>query len=202
MTKFTKLYIALKGRLLGLGYYKALIALEKAKEIHNGLRKDGETPEFQHMLEIALHITSLKGIVRLEDTIICALLHDTLEDYPELVSEQWILETFGAGILRTLQFLDKTRWKDYGVYFGQLALDEIGSIVKLCDRVNNFQSMNRGKFSREKQLSYAQEVLDYFLPMAKRARKLFPHLADAFYNIEFMLKSQHELIMLINAKGA
>jgi (p)ppGpp synthase/HD superfamily hydrolase len=203
MTKFTKLYITLKGRMLGMGFFKGMIALEKAREIHDGLRKDGETPEFQHMLEIALHITSLKGIVKLEDTLICALLHDALEDYkiskPDLINEQWVLEAFGPSILRTLQFLDKTRWKDYSVYFAQLATDEIGAIVKLCDRVNNFQSMTRGKFPKEKQLKYAQEVLDHFLPMAKKSRKTFPHLADAFYNVEFMLKSQHELIMLVNA---
>ena len=194
--KFTKLYITLKGKLSGWGFYRAMIALEYGREIHVGFRKDGVTQEYQHQLEIALHVSTLKGIVKLEDTIICALLHDTIEDYKKHEAE--IEQKFGPAILKELHFLDKTRWKDYNVYFSNLATSDIGSIVKLCDRVNNFQSMNRGKFSREKQLSYADEVVTYFLPMAKKARKAFPHLEDAFYNLEFMLRSQHELIMLIN----
>ncbi len=198
-TKFSKLYIALKNRLLGMGYFKALVALERGRDIHDGWRKDGKTPEYQHQIEIALFVLTLKGIDKLEDTVICALLHDTLEDYPERVSEVWIMEEFGISVLNTLRLLDKHRWVNYDVYFAGLSADEIGCIVKLADRINNFQSMNRGNFSKEKQLSYAGEVIEHFLPMAKKARKKFPRLSDAIYNIEFVLKSQHEFVMLLNS---
>lgn len=199
--KFSKLYIALKYRLLGMGYFKALVALEKGREIHDGFRKDGVTPEYQHQLEIALYVLTLKGITQLEEVIVCALLHDTLEDYPERVNQSWIVSNFGTEVLKTLQYLDKTQWKDYPLYFSNLSQDRNGSIVKLSDRINNFQSMNRGKFTIEKQKKYAQEVKEYFLPMSKKARKLFPEQMDAYFNIETMLKNQYELIELFINKG-
>ena len=76
--KFSKLYIAIKFRLYGMGFFKALVALEKGRDIHDGFRKDGKTPEYQHQLEIALFILTLKDVQDLEGAIICALLHDTL----------------------------------------------------------------------------------------------------------------------------
>ena len=119
-----------------------------------------------------------------------------MEDYPTSVSEAWIIEQFGSGILKRLHYLDKNRWENYDIYFGNLSQDMNGSLVKLCDRINSFQSMNRGKFTIEKQKKYAEEVQKYFLVMAKKARKLFPRQMDAYYNVETMLKYQHELIQL------
>lgn len=194
--KFSKLYITLKFRLHGMKFYKALIALEKGKTIHDGYRKDNITPEYQHQLEIALFILTLKDIQDLESAIICALLHDTLEDYPTLIDEIWIDKTFGSEILEILKFLDKNRWPTLELYFDNLTRSAVGSIVKLCDRINNFQSMNRGKFSIEKQKKYSNEVKNYFLKMSKQSRKLFPQQMDAYYNIETMLKNQYELIQL------
>ncbi len=195
--KFDKLYITLKARLHGLEYYRALLSLETAREIHKGLRKDGITPEFQHQIEIALFLLTLKNVQNLEDVLICALLHDTFEDYPTALTEQWVIDHLGAHILRSLQFLNKNLWANYETYFGNLATDPVASLVKGADRVHNIQSMNRGKFTIEKQKKYADEVMAHFLPMLKKARKRFPMQIDAYYNVENMLKSQHELIMLI-----
>ena len=195
-SNFSKLYIALKFRLHGIGFFKALVALEKGRDIHKGFRKDDTTPEYQHQLEIALFVLTLKDVQDLEGAIICALLHDTIEDYPNAVSEKWISDNFGEGILNSLKQIDKNSSKNYEVYISALAEDMNGSIVKLCDRINNFQSMNRGNFTIEKQKKYANEVKVYFLVMAKRARKLFPRQMDAYYNVETMLKNQYELIQL------
>jgi (p)ppGpp synthase/HD superfamily hydrolase len=196
-TKFSKLYIALKFRLLGANYTRALVALETARKIHKDFRKDGETPEFQHQIEIALHLMTVKGIDSiLEDVIICALLHDTPEDYPEALPPSWYIQNFGEDNWRRAQWLNKNLWKDYPTYFGQLATDPVTALVKGCDRKNNFQSMNRGKFSIEKQKKYAEEVQVYFLPMLKEARRLHPVFMDAFYSLESILKDQHELITL------
>lgn len=197
--KFSKLYISLKFRLFGMGYIRALKFLEFCAEYHNGTRKDGVTPEFQHQLEIALFIMTLKGISDLENTLICALGHDLLEDYEDIVDTNIVKRLVGVENYCILQKLDKHFNKDH--YFESLATCPIGSIVKLADRINNFQSMNRGKFTIEKQKAYAEEVKTQFLPMAKTARKMFPEQMDAYYNIETMLKNQLELINLfIDAK--
>lgn len=193
--KFSKLYIALKFRLKGMGFYDAMRALEFAREIHSGFRKDGFTPEFQHQLEIAHCAMTLKDIQDLEGVIICALLHDTDEDYPHNIP-LGELHSYGEERARAIQALNKHRHQDYVEYFNALSQNMLASIVKGLDRINNFQSMNRGKFTHEKQQKYANEVIEYFLPMLKKARKLFPKQMDAYYNIEFILKSQHELISL------
>lgn len=199
-TKYSKLYISVKFRLHGLGYFRALDALEWGKQVHNGFRKDGVTPEFQHQLEIALFILTLKDIQNMEDCIICALLHDGPEDYPHQFPAGEVVKRFGHGVWHTLQYLDKNRVSEM-MYFTNLGNDMNGSIVKLCDRINNFQSMNRGKFTIEKQIRYRDEVVNQFLPMAKQARKNFPRQMDAYYNIETMLKNQLELVNLfIDAK--
>jgi (p)ppGpp synthase/HD superfamily hydrolase len=198
-TRFDKLYISLKFRLKGMGFYLAMDALEFAKDIHNGFRKDGNTPEFQHQLEIAHYIMTLKDVQDLEGSIIVALLHDTDEDNPNDIP-LGKLESYGAERAKAIRMLNKHTHKDYDEYFGSLAGNMLASLVKGVDRINNFQSMNRGKFTIEKQIKYAHEVVHYFLPMLKRARKSFPRQMDAYYNIENMLKSQHELVTLfINA---
>jgi (p)ppGpp synthase/HD superfamily hydrolase len=193
--KFSKLYIALKFRLIGLHYYNALRALELAKAIHDGLRKDGNTPEFQHQIEIALYIFTLKNVTNLEGAIICALLHDTEEDYPLKITDS-DLRKFGHEEYASIKKLNKHAASSIEEYFSVLALDKNGSLVKGIDRINNVQSMSRGKFTIEKQKKYLLEVSNYFLPMLKKARKSFPEQVDAYYNIENMLKSQSELIQL------
>ena len=211
MTKFSKLYIALKFRLHGMGYFKAMQALEKGREIHDSIRKDGITPEYQHQLEIALYILTLKDVKDLEQCLILALFHDTLEDYPDRISERYILENFGESVYNGVNSLNKYTMKQVdGVYqkvaktpseyFGVIGEDKNTAIVKLVDRMNNLQSMQRGKFTLEKQRKYIEEVKTYFLPMAKRVRLANPEYMDAFYNIETVLKFQIEFVeMFITA---
>lgn len=191
--KFSKLYIALKFRLHGMGYFDALDALEYAREIHQGFRKDGTTPEFQHQLEIAKYILTLKGIEDLEGAIIVALLHDTDEDYPFQIP-LGKLESYGKERAEAIMLLNKHRHQTLPEYFAALPSNVLAAIVKGADRINNFQSMKRGQFKLEKQDRYAAEVRDYFLPMLKKARKRHAKYMDAFYNIETFLKFQYELI--------
>lgn len=52
---YQRLFIAMRYWLIGVSkndkqYEPALEALEYAKHIHIGLRKDGKTPEFQHQI--------------------------------------------------------------------------------------------------------------------------------------------------------
>lgn len=197
--RFHKLYISLKFRLFGLGYYKALEALETCKAIHCGFRKDGITPEFQHQLEIAHYLMTLKGVEDLEKVIIVALYHDADEDHPHAIPTG-TLESLGKKLMAGIRKLNKHTFQSEADYFEANSKDPITSLVKGADRVNNFQSMSRGKFSIEKQKKYAHEVVTYFLPMLKAARRNFPRQMDAYYNIENMLKSQLELVTLyINA---
>ena len=86
-TQFEKLFISLRYYLIAMAktdksYIPALNMLEFAKDVHVGVRKDGETPEFQHQLEIAHFIRTLSDNLRNPALVIGLCLgHDILEDY-------------------------------------------------------------------------------------------------------------------------
>ena len=211
-----KLRISLIWRLQGAKMYKALACLDLGETYSKDqTRKDGVTPEFAHQIRIALHAFTLKGIsdYKLELLICTILLHDIMEDYD--VEATTIIKTIddaakradhtymgydGAIVQASVWAMTKTykgfkkRAEDV---FKAIEDDELASLAKGLDRVNNFQSMV-GVFKLAKRIAYIQEGLQYFLPMLKNARKRFPHHADAYLNIETVLKYQIELIQVIN----
>ena len=192
--RYEKLHEALERYLAKKGYGRALAAMAFARSKHTGKRKDGLTPEFQHQVEIALYITTLKGVRDEELALTAAMLHDVVEDYP--VSREEIRDRFGADVEDVVWRLTKVyrgEHKPYPEYFAAIAADPTASLVKGADRVNNLQTMI-GAFTLEKQHEYADEAVRWFLPMLKRARRRFPDQADAYFNVEQRLKSQLELI--------
>ena len=194
MTKFQKLSIALKYYLHGAKYETALRALCYAKKLHSGVRKDQQTPEFQHQIEIALYITTIKNVVDEERAITVALLHDVREDYH--IDHEEIEHVFGTDIAHDVKLLTK-KFKntivDKTEYFENLTASPIAALVKGVDRINNLQTMS-GVFTLPKQEQYVAEVNDYFQPMLKTASELYPSMFLAYMNIRTMLKHQTQII--------
>jgi len=197
--RYERLSIALKYYLIGKGYNLALEALQFAKQKHDGLRKDGVTPEVQHQIEIALYLTTLKGIREEENTLIVALLHDIIEDCD--VNREAVEGRFGKSIADSVWAISKKvngveKYPHEGgglVYYDDCANDLRASIVKAADRIHNVNSM-AGVFSTEKQVRYVNEVEIHFLPMIKKAEGLFPDQFMAYMNAKHMLKSQASLV--------
>ena len=191
MTNYEKKRIALRYYLYGKSYFRAADALEYAQKIHSGFRKDGVTPEFQHQTEIVHYLrTLLPWFSFPEETIIAAILHDTKEDYGVLLSV--IEDKYGKSVAIAVDMLDKNG-KDPTLYFDNIANNPIASLVKPADRIHNIQTMP-GVFTAEKQLRYIKEVEDFFLPMIKKAKRLYPSQEAAYENMKHMLNSQIELI--------
>ncbi len=191
-TEYEKLRISLRYFLLGKEYYKAADALEFARAYHVGYRKDGFTPEFQHQIEITHYLrTLLPSLIYPEETLATALLHDVTEDYGVLSST--IADRYGSDVAIAVNLLDKNG-KDTERYFKGIADNPIASVVKGADRMHNIQTMI-GVFSTEKQLKYATEVRDHFLPMLKIARRQFVRQESAYENIKHVLNSQLELLI-------
>lgn len=190
-TRYEKLEIALRYYLKGARYHTALKAFEFARRWHCGFRKDGVTPEFQHQIEIAQYCITLKGLTNEEEVITVALLHDVMEDYPQVTFDE-VKREFGTKIAESCRALNKNEVSE-NKYFDGIASDPVASIVKGADRIHNVNSMV-GVFSKEKQKKYIQEVNIHFLPMLKKARKLFPEQLDAYFNIMHMLRSQVNLL--------
>jgi (p)ppGpp synthase/HD superfamily hydrolase len=191
---FTKRRIALTHYLAGRGYYMALRAMAYVEKIATGVRKDGLTPEFQHMLEIALHVITLRDVAFEEETIAVALLHDVMEDYG--IRHHELEKRFGARVADAVEKISKIVngvKKPYDIYFADMGACPIASLVKGCDRAHNFQSMPT-VFKAEKQAEYVAEGETWFLPMLKEAQRNFPEQFMAYQNVRHHLKSQMALI--------
>ena len=189
--RYQKLFIALRYYCMGAKYTKALKALEFARRIHTGKRKDGLTPAFQHQVEIALYLTTVKDVMNEEECIAVALLHDTMEDY-ESVSYADIMNETDLSIADACVLLNKNGKKPEN-YFGDIGAHPVASLVKGADRIHNISSM-RGVFTPEKQQEYVGEVNQHFLPMLKNARQKFPEQTRAYFNEETILRSMVNLI--------
>jgi (p)ppGpp synthase/HD superfamily hydrolase len=204
-----KLFISLRYFLIGASqfdddYKLALKVLEYVKHIHTGVRKDGNTPEFQHQLEIAHYLRTLKGGVSRPGLIIAGgLVHDCLEDYslkfPFLTVEKLNSE-FGKEVADMSLVLSKEVngvKKTNAEYYAALAESETCSIIKGADRINNLGSMVK-VFTPEKQVNYIIETEEYVLPMLKSARHRFVEQEAVYENMKLILKQQLKLLKIIN----
>lgn len=199
--KFQKLDIALKHYLVGAGFHRALKAYAFAKAYHVGVRKDGITPEFQHQIEIALFLSTLKGLIDEEGCIIVALLHDVMEDYG--VAKEEIIGLVGEECWLSAWRMTKVyrgERKDDVLLFEEMASDARASICKGVDRINNYSTMV-GVFGAGKQVEYLDEGERLFMPMLKRATFNFPEQFMAYMNVRTVLKIQIAMVRAALAGG-
>jgi (p)ppGpp synthase/HD superfamily hydrolase len=199
-TPYDKRFVALRYYLYGRSYFTGMKAFNYGQKHHKGMRFDKVTPEFQHQVDIALYLTTLKDISDEETTLAVALLHDVVEDYNVLRD---FTTVFDEDITNSVWRLTKPGSKGRSnepltpenkkMYFDKIAEDPIASLVKGADRINNIQTM-AGAFSKEKQKRYSDEVEQFFLPMIKTAMKNFPEQTPAYLNITNMLRCQLEFV--------
>lgn len=191
----------MRGWLDGRRYYRAIKALELMRSHESGTRKDGFTPKAHHQLSIARLLSTLEPhFMHPEDTMIVAFLHDDLEDHSDVNSLDQIRRDFGDTVASGVWSVTKKCSavgvvKTYESYFGCLARDPIGSIVKLADRAHNYQTMP-GVFSESKQREYLAELDTWFLPLVKEARRNFPSQYPAYENLKILLRCQAALLRM------
>jgi len=197
--KHAKQLAVMRGFLDGRQFYTAADALEFARQLEQGTRKDGKTPKFDHQLSIAqLIITLIPHLMHPEWAVAAAFLHDVMEDHPIEFGD--LAERFGDELAEIVWLLSKKSngiTKDYERYFGDLAGCPTASVVKLADRAHNIQTM-QGVFSLEKQQAYLREVEDWFFPLGKTARRAFPAQYGAYENLKILLLCQCQLIRCIH----
>lgn len=190
-----KATIALRYWLQGREWYRALEALEYAREHHQGFRKDGTTPEVVHPISVALYVRSLHPhLDHPEEAVVAALLHDVREDYG--VAPEEVEVRFGSLVAVAVDALTKTfRGTDRApaAVFDAIAADPIASVVKAADRINNQHTMV-GVFTTDKIAGYIAETDEWILPMLKAARRRFPAQELAYENAKLVLDSQLRLL--------
>ncbi|MDO4896170.1 MAG: HD domain-containing protein [Moraxella sp.] len=132
-------------------------------------RKSGE-PYITHPIAVAEIIAGF----RLDrDTVISAILHDTVEDTN--VTDELIEREFGKTVARLVDGVTKLKSSSMSKQQSKAAtfhkilsatiIDPRVLIIKLSDRLHNMSTLNAVR--EEKQKSTAQETLDFYVPFAR-----------------------------------
>ena len=148
-------------------------AFEVAAEAHKDMRRKSGEPYIYHPLAVAKIAAEEIGL----DTtsIVCALLHDTVEDTDITLDD--VQNLFGKkertiidGLTKISGISDYGNSSDQAENFRKMLLtlsDDVRVIlVKLADRLHNMRTLDHMK--REKQLKIASETLFMYAPLAHR----------------------------------
>ena len=139
---------------------------------HRNQKRASGDPYFSHPLEVAAIVTDLKLD---QDSVVAALLHDTIEDTEATRTE--IDSMFGHSIGELVDGLTKLKRIDLvskkarqGENLRKLlfaiAKDVRVLLVKLADRLHNMRTLHH--VPEEKRTRIAQETMDIYAPLAGR----------------------------------
>ena len=140
---------------------------------HGTQKRASGDPYFSHPVEVAGLMTELKLD---QETIITALLHDTVEDTLATIEE--IEQMFGADIARLVDGVTKLSKieamsdneraaENLRKFFLAMSDDIRVLLVKLADRLHNMRTLHFIK-SAEKRQRIAHETMDIYAPLAER----------------------------------
>lgn len=140
---------------------------------HGSQKRASGDPYFSHPIEVAGLMTDLKLD---QQTIVTALLHDTVEDTLTTVDE--IKKLFGEDVARLVdgvtklskieaQTDDERAAENLRKFLLAMSNDIRVLLVKLADRLHNMRTLHYIK-SEEKRKRIARETMDIYAPLAER----------------------------------
>lgn len=114
-------------------------ALELCIRAHGGQQDDDGSSKF-------IHIFSVAGQARNADELIVGLLHDSLEDSPDVVSYELLKRRFGPRIANAIFVLTRRDNQTYEEYIATLIASEniLAMSVKLYDLEHNLSRNTKG----------------------------------------------------------
>ncbi|MDR3688995.1 MAG: bifunctional (p)ppGpp synthetase/guanosine-3',5'-bis(diphosphate) 3'-pyrophosphohydrolase [Fimbriimonas sp.] len=157
-------------------------AFFRAEQWHAGQYRQSGEAYIHHPLAVARIVVDMRMD---DDTIIAALLHDVLEDCPD-VKPETISKEFGEDVLAMVEGVTKLRSAPQGEMTRRqqviaentrtaetlrkmllaMAKDFRVMVIKLADRLHNMQTL--GSLPPPKQTRIANETLDIYAPLAAR----------------------------------
>ncbi len=175
-------------------------------KVHGKQTRASGDPYFSHPLEVAGILTNMKMDC---DTIVTALLHDTIED--TIATHEQIEELFGDNIAKMVDGVTKMseityssesakQAENFRKFLLAMSHDIRVLLVKLADRLHNMRTLSHIK-KPEKRLRIARETLDIYAPLAERIGMqeikeelealAFPHVYPEAY--ESILKRMNQI---------
>lgn len=147
-------------------------AYEFSSEVHEGQKRLSGEPYLTHPVAVAGLLADLKLDL---PSIICGLLHDTVEDtlatLPEIESafgEEIAVLVDGVTKLSRVNFTshEEKQAENFRKMIMAMAKDIRVVLIKLADRTHNMRTLQY--LAPEKQRRIAQETLDIYAPIAHR----------------------------------
>jgi guanosine-3',5'-bis(diphosphate) 3'-pyrophosphohydrolase len=144
-----------------------------AMKAHGSQKRASGDPYFSHPLEVAGILTHYKLDT---DTIITALLHDTIEDTE--ISLDDVEASFGKSVARLVDGVTKLtriefqsdqakQAENFRKFVLAMSADIRVLLVKLADRLHNMRTLHYIK-RPEKRQRIARETMDIYAPLAER----------------------------------
>ena len=151
-----------------------LQACAYAKEKHEGQTRASGEPYYTHPVEVAMILADMQLD---QDTIVTAILHDTVEDTSATLDE--LEKLFGKnvatlvnGVSKLTRIESQTKEGAQGENFRKLVLamseDIRVLLIKLADRLHNMRTLKHFKGRPDKQVRIARETLEIYAPLAER----------------------------------
>lgn len=172
LKEYRHLLSALKPQMLKADRKLIRRAFEMAMEAHQDTRRKSGEPYIFHPLAVAQIVASEIGLGPL--AVVCALLHDVVED-TELTLED-IEKEFGKNAAEIINGLTKISVLLDGQGYLQaenirkvlltLAKDVRVILIKLADRLHNMRTLE--SMQRNKQIKIASETVYLYVPLAHR----------------------------------
>jgi GTP pyrophosphokinase len=149
-------------------------AFDLAAELHRDQKRKSGDPYFVHPVTIAMRLAFIGADA---DTLIAALLHDTVEDTPITLEE--IKAQFNGDVTKLIDGVTKLSAADVAEkptlneqvetirkIFSLMEQDVRIMVIKLFDRLHNMETIRFLSEARQKAL--AQETMDIFVKIADR----------------------------------
>ncbi|WP_337044885.1 RelA/SpoT family protein [Emticicia sp. 17c] len=172
LSRYRRLLRAAKPTLKGDDAKQIKKAFTIASDAHKDMRRKSGEPYIYHPLEVAQICVDEIGLGA--TSIICALLHDVVEDTDMTLKE---IETeFGSKVARIIDGLTKisgnfeqgtsAQAENFRKMLITLSEDVRVILIKLADRLHNMRTL--GSMARNSQLKIAHETIFIYAPLAHR----------------------------------
>ncbi|MFZ1687119.1 MAG: bifunctional (p)ppGpp synthetase/guanosine-3',5'-bis(diphosphate) 3'-pyrophosphohydrolase [Flavobacteriales bacterium] len=171
LSRYRGLLRALKGERTPEGVRRIRKAFNIALEAHKDQRRKSGEPYIYHPIAVARICAEEIGLG--PTSVLCALLHDTVED-TDLTLED-VKDLFGPteatiidGLTKIsgLNVTDSHQAENFRKVLLSMAQDVRVILIKLADRLHNMRTLD--SLARDKQLKIASETLFLYAPLAHR----------------------------------
>lgn len=197
--------VQLQMDLAQMGYKDALKALNwmiSVMNADNGYKRHDGRHYYYHLVDATQELIN-RGVTD-EITLTACILHDSIEDVPD-INYEGVKSLFGQEVADTVLGVTKDpdinykKGENLQAYLTAMLPHVRMCLVKTADRMHNFSTLKDA--TPEKELRQALETEEYFLPFFKECRKRYPEYATFFHSAKtnimphlIKIKQHHEYV--------